>query len=183
MSYNFSSFKQSISELEEWLKKEFAVIRTGRANISVLDGVLVEMYGSRMPINQLATISTEDVRVIRVVPWDKSSGKEIEKAITMANLGLSVTVDDKGLRIIFPELTSDRRVSFVKMAKQKLEDAKVTLRNEREKVIKDIDNKQKEGQISEDDKFRLKNDLQKIVDEAGKNLEAIFVKKEKEILE
>lgn len=183
MSYNFSLFKQSISELEEWLKKEFSTIRTGRANVAVLDGVLVEMYGSRMPINQLANISTEDARVIRVVPWDKSSGKEIEKAVTMANLGLSVTVDDKGLRIIFPELTSDRRVSFVKMAKQKLEDAKVTLRNEREKVIKDIDGKQKEGQISEDDKFRLKNELQKMVDDMGKNLEAIFTKKEKEILE
>lgn len=183
MNYNFSSFKQSTSELEDWLKKEFSTIRTGRANSSVLDGVLVDMYGSKMPISQLATISTEDARSIRIVPWDKTSSKEIEKAVTVANLGLSVTVDDKGLRIIFPELTSDRRVSLVKIAKQKLEDAKITLRNEREKVIKDIDNKQKEGQISEDDKFRIKNDLQKMVDDIGKNLETNFTKKEKEILE
>lgn len=183
MAYNFSSFKQSTSELEDWLKKEFSTIRTGRANLAVLDGVLVDMYGSKMPINQLATVSTEDVRVIRISPWDKSSSKEIEKAVTSANLGLSITVDDKGLRIIFPELTSERRIGLIKLAKQKLEDAKITLRNEREKIVKDVDTKQKSGELSEDDKFRIKNELQKLVDELGEKLDSIFDKKEKEITE
>jgi ribosome recycling factor len=123
----------------------------------------------------------EDARVLRVAPWDMSVSKDIEKAIITSDLGLSVSVDDKGLRVIFPELTGERRVSLVKLTKQKLEDAKITLRGEREKVIKDIDNKEKEGEISEDEKFRLKAELQKLLDESTRNLESMFEKKEKEI--
>ncbi len=183
MSYNFNLFKQATKEIEDWLKKELLTIRTGRASISILDSVKVPAYGSFMPINQLANISMEDVRVIRVSPWDSSLTKEIEKSIISSDLGLSVAVDDKGLRIVFPELTGERRISLVKITKQKLEDAKVTLRGEREKVIKDIDTKEKNGEISEDDKFRLKNELQKIVDECAGVLETMFEKKEKEIKE
>ncbi len=183
MAYNFTLFKQAIKEAEDWLKREMTSIRTGRANPAILDGVKVEAYGSMMPINQLANVSVEDARIIRVSPWDVSQAKAIEKAITVSDLGLSVSVDDKGLRIAFPELTSDRRVSLVKIAKQKLEDARVTLRNEREKVIRDIDKQKKDNLISEDDQFRLKAELQKMLDETNRTLEEIFTKKEKEILE
>ena len=167
----------------EWLTREFSGIRTGRASPAILDGVLVEAYGSQMPINQVATIATESARTIRISPWDVSQTKAVEKAIVDSGLGLSVTVDGTGLRINFPELSSDRRTALLKIAKQKLEDAKTTLRSERERVVKDIDAQEKSGAISEDDKFRFKTELQKMVEDAGRKLEEVFEKKEKEIAE
>jgi ribosome recycling factor len=183
MVYNFSQFKQKSAEVSEWLTREFSGIRTGRASPAILDGVLVESYGSQMPINQVATISAEDARMIRISPWDSSQTKAVEKAIIASGLGLSCTIDGTGLRVVFPELTADRRVALLKIAKQKLEDAKTTLRSERERVVKDIDAQEKSGDISKDDKFRLKTELQKMVDEAGRKLEEVFEKKEKEISE
>jgi ribosome recycling factor len=183
MTYNFVSLKQSIKEVEEWLRREFATIRTGRATPVILDGVRVEAYGADMAIMELANIAMEDARMIRITPWDMSQIKAIEKGITASDLGLSVAVDDKGIRVIFPELTSERRIGLIKIAKQKLEDARVTLRTERERVIKDIEKQEKDGSISEDDKFRLKTELQKILDDTNRVLDEIFVKKEKEISE
>lgn len=183
MAYNTAQFKQSLKDIEEWLKKEFSSIRTGRATPAIFDGVKVDAYGSEMPINQVANISIEDARMIRITPWDLSQAKNIEKAILVSDLGLSVVVDDKGLRVSFPELTSDRRAALVKIAKQKLEDAKISMRGEREKAIKDIDAQEKEKKISEDEKFRMKADLQKVLDDSNKNLEDLFSKKEKEIAE
>jgi ribosome recycling factor len=182
-AYNFSIFKQNTKNLEDWLRGEFATIRTGRANPAILDGVKVEAYGSFMPINQVGGISVEDARMMRVTPWDMSLAKAIEKAIVASDLGLSVGVDDKGVRVTFPELTSDRRTALVKIAKQKLEDARVTLRGEREKVLKDVDGQKKAGTMSEDDLFRIKTELQKMVDDVGRELESLFEKKEKEIAE
>jgi ribosome recycling factor len=183
MAYNFQPFKNSIKETEEWLKKEFSAIRTGRATPAILDGVKVESYGSMMPINQLANISIEDARMMRISPWDASVTKSIEKAILVSDLGLSVTVDDKGLRIVFPDLTGERRADFVKIAKQKLEDAKIKVRGEREKVVKDLEKQEKDNVISKDDNFRAKTELQKMIDDSNKSFEEIFAKKEKEIME
>ena len=134
-----------------------------------------------MHINQCASIGIEDARVIRVTPYDKSQAKEIEKAITAANLGVSVAVDDKGVRIFFPELTGEKREAFVKSAKLKLEDARVNIRSIRDETVKDIEAKEKEGGMGEDDKFRFKAEMQKLIDEGNKNLETLFEKKEKEI--
>jgi ribosome recycling factor len=183
MTFNFNPLKQKLKETEDWLRREFTQIRTGRATPAILDGVKVESYGTQMPINQLATVSVEEARSLRIAPWDVTNAKAIEKAITSSDLGLSVALDDKGLRITFPELTSERRTSFVKLAKQKLEDAKVTIRNEREKTLKDIEKEEKDGKISQDEKFRLRTDLQKTLDEGNLHLDEMFVKKEKEILE
>lgn len=183
MAYNFGAFKQAIKDVEEWLKREFSGIRTGRATPAILDGLRVEAYGSDMAILELANISVEDARMLRITPWDATVTKAIEKAILTSELGLSVTVDDKGLRVVFPDLTSDRRAGLVKVAKQKLEDAKVSIRGEREKVMKDIDRQKKDGEMSEDEQFRLKAELQKIIDESNKIIEELFVKKEKEITE
>ena len=183
MAYNFNQFKQGTKDVEEWLKREFSTIRTGRAIPTILDGVKVEAYGSQMAINELGNVSVEDARMIRITPWDMTVVKDIEKAIIVSDLGLSVAVDDKGLRVVFPDLTSDRRVALVKIAKQKLEEAKVTLRTEREKTLKDIDKQEKEGSLSEDEKFRIKADVQKMLDDASRMLEEIFTKKEKEITE
>ena len=182
MAYDFSQFKAKIKDTEEWLKKELLSIRTGRANMAVLDAISVEVYGSYMPINQLANIAVEDSRTIRIAPWDSSVSKAIEKAISTSNLGLSTAVDDKGIRLFFPELTGERRTMLVKVAKEKMEDARITLRKEREAAWDDIQKKEKEGLVSEDDKFRAKDEMQKYVDEGNKNLEALFVKKEEEIL-
>jgi len=183
MAYNFSLLKQETKNIEEWLRREFTTIRTGRATPAILDSVRVEAYGADMSIVELANVSVEDARMIRVTPWDMALVKTIEKGITASDLGLSLAVDDKGLRITFPELTSDRRTSLIKIAKQKLEDARVTLRTERERVIKDIEKQEKEGSISEDEKFRLKAELQKMLDDTNRVLDEIFVKKEKEISE
>lgn len=183
MSYNFTPLKQSVKDIEEWLKKEFSTIRTGRATPAILDGVRVEAYGSDMSIVELANISVEDARMIRITPWDMSQVKAIEKGITTSDLGLSVAVDDKGIRVMFPELTSDRRTSLIKVAKQKLEDARITLRTERERIIKDLEKQEKESVISEDEKFRLKTELQKVLDDTNRVLDGLFVKKEKEITE
>ncbi len=134
-----------------------------------------------MGIQELANISVEDARSIRITPWDASQSKGIEKAIVAANLGLSVNVDDKGLRIIFPELTAERRTEIVKMAKAKLEESKITLRRNRDEVVKELQALEKKGGVGKDDINRYQKDLQKIVDETNKKLEQDFQKKEKEI--
>jgi len=183
VAYNFSTFKAKASETENWLKKELSVIRTGRATPIILDAVKVESYGSFMPINQLASIVIEDPRTIRITPWDMTQVKSIEKGITDSGLGLSVNADDKGLRVIFPELTSERRQALTKIVKQKLEDSRISLRKERDETKSEIEKAEKDGKIAEDDKFRALDDLQKIVDETNKKLDELAGRKEKEISE
>lgn len=179
--FDFKPLKEKIKGVEDWLKKEYMTLRTGIASPSILDTVQVDAYGTRMPINQVGNISVEDTRVIRISPYDKSQSKEIERAINAANLGVSVGSDDKGIRVFFPELTGERRALLIKTAKGKLEDARINLRGLRDDTWKNIEKKEKEGGMGEDDKFRLKNEMQKIIDECGKNLETLFGKKEKEI--
>ena len=181
MAYNISGFKQGAEGALEWLRKEYASIRSGQANPGILDSVRVEMYGSQMPINQVATVLGESARTLRITPWDKSALKPLDAAIREANLGVSVSVDDQGLRVSFPELTDDRRQALLKLAKQKLEEARVRVRGEREKIHSDTDKQEKSGTMGKDDAFRTKQDLQKLVDEANKKLEELFEKKEKEI--
>ena len=175
--FNFGPTKEKAKGVEEWLQKEFSQIRTGRGTMSILDSVKVESYGTAMAIHTLATLSIQDPRTIRVEPWDKAQMKEIERAVIAANLGLSVNVDDKGLRIIFPELTSERREQLAKLAKQKLEEARISLRALRDKAWDEIQAKEKEGGMGEDDKFRLKDELQKIIDATNKKLDESLERK------
>ena|ERR1035437_10023377 len=182
MTYDFSKLKKSLIGAEDWIKKEFSNIRTGQANPSILDSVQVESYGALVPIAQVGGITIEGSRTIRITPWDMSQAKAVEKAIGLANLGLSVSVDDKGLRINFPELTSERRTEIVKTAKEKLEEAKKQIRAHRDETIKDIKGKEKTGGFGKDDIFRYEKDAQKLVDDTNKNLDAAFAKKEKEII-
>lgn len=182
MQYNFTKLKTDLTTTESWLQKELGSIRTNRANPSILDSVHVEAYGSDMALNQVASVTNEDPRTIRITPWDQGLVKSIEKSITVANLGVSVAVDEKGVRVSFPELTGERRKEIVKMAKEKLEQAKIQVRKHRDDVNKDIDAKEKEGGMGEDEKFRFKADAQKLVDESTKRLSDMFDKKEKEIL-
>lgn len=182
MTYDFSDFKKRVKGIADNLAKELLAIQTGRASIALLDAVTIESYGARIPISHVATIATEDARTIRVVPWDKTNGKEIEKGINAANLGVSVSTDDAGLRIFFPELTTERRVAFTKVVRDKVEEGRIAVKGEREKIKNAITVAEREGEMNQDEKTRALEDLQKLVDEANKNLVAVGEKKEKDIL-
>lgn len=182
MAYDFNPFKKQLAATEEWLKKEFQQIRTGQASPAVLDGVKVMVYGAPMALKEVASVMIEGARTIRIQPWDKAQVKEIEKAITIANLGLATAVDSDGVRVSFPELTGERRTQIAKQAKDKLEEAKKEVRQHRDKVVKDLQAKEKEGGYGKDEIFRLKNEAQKHVDDSNKRLEDLYAKKEKEIL-
>lgn len=179
MTFDLSGFSARAKDIEDWLTKEFGTIRTGRANPALLDSVQVESYGARVPINQVGNVGVEDPRTLRVSVWDHSQIKSVEKAITDSSLGLSVVVDDKGLRVIFPELTGERRAELIKQAKAKLEEARISIRSARDETVKKIEAED----LPEDDAFRAKEDLQKKVDDCNKILGTHFDAKEKEITE
>lgn len=180
MAYDFSKLKANIKETEEWLTRELAGVRTGRATPTLLDGVKPEAYGTRTPLRELGSVSVEDARTLRIIPWDKTITKAIEKSITEADLGVGVSVDDQGLRVSFPELTSERREQLRKIAGDKTEQAKVTLRSHRTDAIKEIDALEEEG-MSEDQARRDKAELQKLIDAGNEALAAVLERKEQEI--
>lgn len=176
--YNLDSFKQELKGADEWLLKEYSQIHTGRANPALLDGVHVESYGSLQPLKNTASVSIEDPKTLRIIPWDKSLNKDIERALHEANLGFSITVDDAGVRVIIPALTTETRSKLVKIAKERMEDARITIRKVREGVLSSL----KEQALPEDTFIRAKDEVQKLVDGANASLEALFSKKEGEIL-
>lgn len=178
MAYNFTETKQEFKNVQEWLRGEYSGIHTGRATPLVLDSISIESYGSYQPVKNVGSITVEDAKTLRVVPWDKTHLKEIEKAIQAANLGLSVATDDQGLRVIFPMLTTENRQKLVKVLKDKMEDARISIRKAREAALDEM----KEADLPEDDMFRAKEELQKLVDEANAALEAVFEKKENEVM-
>jgi len=182
MTYDFSEFKKKAGDIAEHLNKELSAIHTGRASSAILDGIFIESYGAQLAVQHVATIANEDARTLRIVPWEKANGKEIEKAINTANLGISVSTDESGLRIFFPPLTTERRVSFTKLVRDKVESSRVTLKGVREQSKNDIIAAERDGNMSEDEKTRALEDLQKLVDETNVNLGAIGEKKEKEIM-
>ncbi len=181
MAYSFSSLETKLADIQKWLSREFGNIRTGRATPTLLDSIFVESYGAKMPIVQVASMTTEDARTLRVVPWDQSLLRAIEKAITDAGLGVSVGVDDKGVRVFFPELTNERRQALLKVAKDKLEDARISVKKERDFVWSDIQAKEKEGELSEDEKFKLKDEMQKRIDAMNGSLDEMLTRKIQEI--
>ncbi len=182
MSFNFKPFEDSVKNTKDWLSKEYASLHTGAASPMVLDGIMVDSYGTRQPVKNVASISIEDPKTLRVVPWDKQQLKEIEKEIITSDLGLSVAIDTTGLRVIFPMLTTETRERLVKVLKTKLEDARVTIRKERENSLREIDRMSREGEMSEDEKIRAKERIQNLVDEANSGLEEIFGAKESVVM-
>lgn len=179
--YSFSAFQQKLKAVEDWLKGEFSGIRSGQATPAILDGVRVESYGSMMPMNQVASISIEDTKTLRVSPWDKGNIKAIEKAISEADLGLSTSSDGEGVRVHFPDLTAERRTQLNKLVGQKLEEARVRTRHERDEVWNDIQKQEKAGELSEDDRFRAKEEMEKITKEMNAVLEELAQRKEEEL--
>jgi ribosome recycling factor len=181
MAYAMSELQQKIEDTVEHFKGELGGIRTGRAAPGLLDGITVDAYGTPMPLVQVGNIGIEDARTLRVAPWDLSLLKNVEGAIEAANLGVSVGSDEKGVRVFFPELTSERREQLVKLTRTKLEDARVTLRQQRDHTWSDIQQKQKDGELTEDEKFTAKDTMEKTVQDGNKTLEELAKKKEEEL--
>jgi len=163
--------------------RELAKIRTGRANLSILDGVRVDYYGTPTPLNQLATLSVPESRLIVIQPYDKNSISEIEKSIMKNELGLNPTSDGRVVRIAFPALTEDRRKELVKLVKKMNEDCKIQLRHHRREANEMLKDLEKEKEISEDDFHKAQDRVQKIIDEYSSKADDILTRKEKEIME
>jgi len=182
MTYDFSKLQQKTKETEEWLKAEYFTIRSGRATPAVLDGVKVDSYGVLVSLNQVANITVEDARTLRILAFDPSQGKEIEKAISKGDTGLSISADDKGVRVSFPELTHENREQLKKVVKEKLEQARISLRSERDDVWSGIQKKEKDGDISEDEKFGYKEEMEKIIGDSNEVLDDLTERKEEELM-
>ncbi|MCP4346358.1 MAG: ribosome recycling factor [Desulfobacterales bacterium] len=165
------------------LKNELKSVRTGRASLSLLDGVRVDYYGTPTLLNQMASLSVPESRLITIQPWDVTVIKEIEKAILKSDLGLTPSNDGKIIRISIPALTEQRRKELVKIVSKMCEEHKVTVRNIRRDSNDMLKGFKKDGDISEDDAFKAQDQVQKITDEYVKLVDDIYKEKEKEILE
>ena len=165
------------------LKREFSKVRTGRASISLLDGIKVDYYGTQTPLNQLATLSVPEPRLITIQPWDATVIKEIEKAIQKSDLGLTPVNDGKIIRVSIPPLTEQRRVELVKVVKKMAENCKVSIRNHRRDINEELKLKKKDKEGSEDEFFKGQKEVQDITDDYIKKCDDLTQVKEKEILE
>ena len=161
---------------------DFASVRAGRANASVLDRIMVDYYGSPTPIQQIAAISSPDPRALVISPWDGTALKSIEKAIQNSDLGINPQNDGKGIRLTFPQLTEERRKELVKQIHKYAENGKVAVRNIRRDAMEAFKKKEKASEITEDDLKQAEKDLQKLTDESCKKLDELLAKKEKELL-
>lgn len=179
---DLNQHKKEFDKIIEHFKNEAASIRTGRASASLVDGIVVEHYGGKYQVKELASILIPEPKTVLIQPWDKSAIGSIEKAIKSSNLGLNPTSDAQGIRLVMPALTEERRREFIKLLGQKSEEAKQAVRHIRGKIWDDIQEKEKKGVISENEKFRGKDNLQKIVDEYNKKIEEIEKKKENELI-
>jgi len=164
------------------LKNELSTIRAGRANPHILNDVTVDYYGTPTPLNQAANISVPEARMLQIQPWDASLIKEIEKAILVADLGLTPTNDGKTIRLVFPELTEDRRKELAKDVKKKGENAKVAVRNIRRDANDDAKKQNKDGEISDDELSNIEKDIQDATDKFIKEIDQAIDDKTKEIM-
>jgi ribosome recycling factor len=183
MAYDFTPLTNHLQETQDWLVRELSGVRTGRATPTLLDSLRVDAYGARTPLSAIASVTIEDARTLRIVPWDKELSKAIERAIDDADLGVSAVVDDSGMRVVFPMLTQERRQQLSKLANEKLEQAKVTLRGHRTDSIKALEATEKEGGMGKDEVERHKAEIQKRIDAGNAALEALAQKKHTEIAE
>lgn len=179
----YQETKEGMGKTVAALKKELQRIRTGRASLSILDGIKVDYYGTPTPLNQMATLAVPEGRLITIQPWDVSVIKEVEKAILKSDLGLTPSNDGKILRIAIPPLTEERRKELVKVIHKICEEHKVTVRNTRRDSNELVKSLKKDSEISEDEAFRSQDEIQKITDEYIKLIDECYSEKEKEILE
>ena len=179
---NINDHKKEFEKVVEHFKGEAGSIRTGRAASSLVDEISVEHYGGKYQIKELATISIPEPKTILIQPWDKSAVDSIIKAIKNSNLGLNPISDGQGVRLVMPALTEERRKEFIKLLKQKMEVAHIAIRRVRGEIWDDIQEQEKSHVISENEKYKLKDHLQRMVDEYNQKIEEIEKKKEEEIL-
>ncbi|ADH85673.1 ribosome recycling factor [Desulfurivibrio alkaliphilus] len=167
----------------EAYRRELSRIRTGRASLSLLDGVKVEAYGSSMPLNQVATLTIPESRMIVIQPWDAQQVSAIEKAIHASDIGLTPNSDGKVIRLMIPQLTEERRKEMVKQVKKISEEYRVAVRNSRREAIDTLKKLKNDKQLPEDDFFRLQDEAQQETDRFIKQIDSIMAEKEKEMME
>ncbi len=175
--------KEQMDSSLQSLDKELNRIRTGRASVSLIDGIKVNYYGTITPLNQIATLSVPESRLITIQPWDTNIIADIEKAIQKSDLGLNPMNDGKLIRISIPSLSEERRKELVKVAGKVVEDCKISLRNHRRNINENLKNKKKDKEISEDEYFKKHDEVQKMTDEYVAKCDKIFTEKEKDIIE
>ena len=175
--------KEKMGKTISVLKQELSGLRAGRANAQVLDRITADYYGTPTPINQMGNISAPEPRLLVIAPYDPSALKEIEKALQKSDLGINPSNDGKVIRLVFPELTEERRRDLVKVVNKKGEEAKVAIRSNRRDANETIKKQKKNGDITEDDQKIMEEDAQKATDASIKDIDKIIADKEKEIME
>jgi len=167
----------------ESTRSDFAAVRTGRASIALLDRLHVEAYGAEAPLKQLASVSTPDARTLQITAFDRSTVGAIRRAIETSDLGLTPNIDGSNIRLTVPPLTEERRKDLVKVVRKKAEDGRVAVRNIRHKSVDEIKTLHKDSKITEDEHKRAADHIQKLTDKYIKDIDALVVHKEKEIME
>lgn len=183
MATGYEEFESKMKKTSELLTVSFASVRAGRANAAVLDQIQVDYYGTPTPIQQIATISTPDPRSLLIQPWDSSTLKSIEKAILASDLGINPQNDGRSIRLVFPQLTEERRRDLAKQVKKYAEDAKVAVRNIRRDAMDYVKALKKKSEITEDDQKKAEKDLQDLTDKYIKKVDEACAVKEKELME
>ena len=179
----FQQFKEEMEKTIDALSKSFSRVRTGRASVSLLDGIKVDYYGTPTPINQVANVSVPESRQILIVPWDASIIAAIEKAIQKSDLGVTPSNDGKAVRLAIPQLTEERRKDIAKNVKKMAEEGKIKLRNARRDANEELKTLKKNNKISEDEMFTAQEEVQKLTDQYIEKTDKILAVKEKEIME
>jgi ribosome recycling factor len=180
--YDQDDLERRMKGSVESLKGDLSGLRTGRANVTLLDPVTVEVYGAQMPLNQVATVSAPEPRMLTVQVWDRSNVTPVEKAIRSAGLGLNPVADGQTLRLPIPDLTEERRKELAKLAGQYAEKARVAARNVRRDGMDSLKTDEKKGELSEDERKRHETEVQKLTDSTIADIDAAVAQKEKEIL-
>lgn len=176
------NLKSQLEKSLEFFRGDIAVLRTGRPTPALVENILVDSYGQKMPMQQLATIHVSPPNLIIIQPWDKGVIEAISKAISNSQLGLSPIVEQDFIRIALPQMTQEKREQLVKLLHEKAEHARISVRNEREDALKHLQKLEKEKAISEDDWFKTKDSVQKLVDEYNSKIKEVAESKEKEIM-
>ena len=182
MAVDFKDYAKRMDKALNHLEEEFGAVRAGRANPKVLDRITVEYYGSETALNGVATISTPDARTLVIQPWDTTLLKEIQKAIQASDLGINPQNDGKVIRLVFPQLTEERRKDLTKQVKKYAEDAKVAMRNIRRDGMDYVKKLKKASEITEDDQKKAEKDLQDLLDKNIKKVDTALAAKEKELM-
>lgn len=180
---DYKEYTQKMDKTIEVLGQQFASVRAGRANASVLDRITVEYYGVDTPLQQVGTIASPDPRTLTIQPWDTSLLKGIEKAIQASDLGINPQNDGRLIRLVFPQLTEERRKELAKQVKKYGEDGKVAIRNIRRDAMDSFKKQQKKSEITEDDLKKIEKDLQDLTDKYTKEIDKLCEKKDKELME